>query len=186
MINRDRFFPAVRAGVFGGNLTQGQVDGLNAILDGWEAKQELTDLRWLGYMLATTKHETDSTMQPIEEYGHGAGRAYGVPDPQTGKIYYGRGYVQLTWKTNYEKMRAITGADLVNHPEHALDPIIAAIIMFEGMERGLFTGVGLSHYFNAERTDWVNARRIINGTDRAEHIAAIARAFFSALEASSS
>ncbi len=182
MINRDRFFGAVRAGVFGGRLTQGQVDGINAILDGWESREEFTDLRWLAYMLATTKHETADTMQPIEEYGRGAGHSYGVPDPSTGQTYYGRGYVQLTWKANYQKMADITRADLVNHPELALDPIIAAIIMFEGMERGLFTGVGLPHYFNATACDWVNARRIINGLDRAEHIADIARAFWVSLD----
>lgn len=185
MIDRDVFFVRARVNPFGGTLTQGQVDGLNAILDGWETRPDLTDRRWLAYMLATTKHETAHTMQPISEKGQGAGKTYGVPDPQTGRSYYGRGYVQLTWKANYAKMAALLGVDLVNHPELALDPKIAAAIMFDGMRDGLFTGVGLPRYFSGATDDPVNARRIINGTDRAEEIADIHRAFLSALVAAS-
>jgi len=175
MIDRHRFFTAARAGAFGGSMTQGQVDGCNFILDTWEAHADFTDKRWLAYMLATAKWETAHTMQPIEEYGKGEGQPYGVA--VNGHAYYGRGYVQLTWDTNYARMAALTGVDLVGHPELALDPKIAALIMFEGMRGGLFTGVGLSTYFNAHACDWVNARRIINGLDRANEIADIARAF---------
>ena len=53
------------------------------------------DLRWLAYILATDYHETAYTMQPIEEYGKGAGYDYGEPDPVTGEIYFGTGLVQL-------------------------------------------------------------------------------------------
>ena len=181
MIDRDRFFAAVRARAFGGSMTQRQVDGCNAILDGWDARPDLTDRRWLAYMLATAKWETAHTMQPIEEYGRGAGHDYGGPDPQTGQAYYGRGYVQLTWKTNYQKMAALTGVDLVYRPELALDPKIAAVVMFEGMRGGLFTGVGLPKYFNPLTDDPVGARRIINGADRAWEIAQIHHAFLSGL-----
>ena len=181
MIDRVNFFNHVRVHPFGGTISQGQVDGCNAILDGWEARPDLTDKRWLAYMLATAKWETAHTMHPIEEYGHGAGQPYGQPDPVTGKIYYGRGYVQLTWETNYQKMAALTGADLVYHPELALDPKIAAQIMFDGMKGGMFTGVGLPKYFNATTDDPVDARRIINGTDHAEDIAMIHSQFLAAL-----
>ena len=51
----------------------------------------------------TTAHETGFTMQPIEEYGKGSGMEYGKPDPETGQTYYGRGYVQLTWRDNYAR-----------------------------------------------------------------------------------
>src|SRR4051812_21881372 len=175
MIDRDKFFGRVRVNPFGGTLRQDQVDGCSAILDAWEGRPEFTDRRWLAYMLATAKHETAHTMHPIEEYGRGAGRDYGVT--VNGHVYYGRGYVQLTWAVNYAKMAALTGADLVGHPELALDLKIAALIMFEGMKGGLFTGVGLPRYFNGTADDPVNARRIINGTDRAEEIAEIHRAF---------
>ncbi len=45
------------------------------------------------------------------------------------------------------------------------------------MTAGLFTGVGLPRYFNATTDDPVNARRIINGMDRAWEIAQIHYAF---------
>lgn len=179
MINRDTFFGRARVAPFGGTLTQGQVDGCNFILDAWEARPDLKDPRWLAYMLATAKWETAHTLQPIEEYGKGAGRSYGVT--VNGHVYYGRGYVQLTFAVNYAKMAALTGCDLVNHPELALEPRIAALIMFEGMRSGLFTGVGLPSYFSATHDDPVNARRIINGTDHADDIAEIHRGFLKAL-----
>lgn len=181
MIDRATFFGRVRTNPFGGSMTQGQVDGCNAILDQWEKRKPDGDRRWLAYMLATTKWETGHLMQPVEEWGHGAGRPYGVADPRTGKIYDGRGDVQLTWKANYAKMGAVLGLDLVNHPELALYPNVAADILFIGMEQGLFTGVGLPRYFNAIADDPVNARRIINGTDHADDIAAIHAGFLAGL-----
>ncbi len=89
--------------------------------------------------------------------------------------------MQLTWKSNYQRMALITGADLVKRPELALDPKVAAQILFEGMGRGMFTGVGLPRYFGDGVDDPVNARRIINGTDHADDIAAIHAAFLAAL-----
>lgn len=172
------FFAQVRAELFGGRLTQGQVDGLNAILT---AAPEGIDRRWLAYALATTHHETARTMRPIREYGRGAGRRYGEPDPETGHIYYGRGYVQLTWRTNYEKMGELLGHDLVNNPDLAMRPDIAAQIMFKGMTLGTFTGKKFADYFNDDKTDWFRARRIINGMDRAELIAGYGERYYYAL-----
>lgn len=179
MIDHTAFFASVRNDPFGGRLKQSQVDGLNVFLYEWEVS-ELTDLRWLAYMFGTVFHETAHTMQPIEEYGLGEGHEYGEPDPETGKTYYGRGYVQLTWKDNYERMGKIVGEDLVHLPELALVPSIAVEIMFEGMTQGLFTGKKLSDYFKWQ-TDEINARRIVNGTDKASTIAGYARAFYAAL-----
>ena len=180
MIDRDVFFGRVRVNPFGGHLTQAQVDGCTAILSAWESRPEFTDRRWLAYMLATAKWETAHTMQPIEEIGRGQGRPYGVPT-RDGRVFYGRGYVQLTWATNYAKMAALTGADLVRHPELALEPGIAALILFDGMKGGLFTGVGLPRYFSSSADDPVGARRIINGTDHADAIAAIHAGFLKGL-----
>lgn len=187
MINRPFFFNAVRSSIFGGSISQSQVNGLNAILDEWDASG-LKDDRWLAYMLATTYHETAATIQPIEEYGKGKGRKYGTrrksdgwPYSDTRAIFYGRGYVQLTWYENYAKAGRILGLDLLNKPELALNPDVAAKIMFAGMTGGWFTGKRLSDYFNDTKEDWVNARRIINGTDRAELIAGYAKKFHAAL-----
>jgi hypothetical protein len=180
-INRKFFFDHVRAGLYGGSLKQAQVEHLDAILDYWEAKEAANDDRWLAYALGTAYHETDKTFGPIAEYGHGAGRPYGVADAETGQTYYGRGLVQLTWRKNYKICGDLIDVDLVHDPERALELGCAIPIMFKGMERGLFTGKKLADYFHGDVEDWVHARRIINGLDRAEAIAGYARLFYAAL-----
>ncbi|HEY1780535.1 MAG TPA: hypothetical protein VGG79_08905 [Roseiarcus sp.] len=185
-INRGFFFTQARRVMFANTLQQSQVDGMNAILDGWEAKYANSDDRWLAYALATTYHETDQHMQPIEEYGKGRGTPYGKPDPATGAVYYGRGFVQLTWERNYKTMSDLLGVDFVDHPEMALEVGNATNIMFLGMFKGLFTGKSLSDYFSTTREDWVNARRIINGLDKARAIAMYGHNFYSAISYTSS
>lgn len=179
-LNREKFYDSVRASLFGNKLKQSQVNGMDAILNEWE-KQNLPDLRWLAYMLGTTFHETGMTMQPIEEWGKGKGYKYGIPDPVTKHTYYGRGFVQLTWKANYRTMGERLGVDLVNQPDLALRPDIATEILFDGMINGRFTGKSLKQYFNANTEDWVSARKIINGLDRAATIASYAKSFNTAL-----
>jgi putative chitinase len=180
-INRKFFFDTVRLGLFNGKLKQSQVEGLTAFLDEWEANYAKKDDRWLAYILATVHHETDRTFRAIEEYGRGKGRKYGMPDAQTGKVYYGRGFVQLTWKANYERMSQVVRRDLVQKPELALEPKLATQICFYGMIHGSFTGKKLSDYFGPQNDDWVNARRIINGTDRASNIASYAKQYYCAI-----
>lgn len=180
-INRRFFFDHVRLTLFDGRLRQPQVVGLSGFLDRWEAEHSADDDRWLAYILATTHHETGRRFEPIEEIGRGQGRPYGKPDPETGLRYYGRGYVQLTWKDNYHRMGDALGVDLLWHPELALDPGIALRIIFFGMINGSFTGRRLSRYFNATTEDWRNARRIVNGLDRADEIASIARRYYAAI-----
>ena len=174
------FFDSIRASVFRGNLTESQVEGVNALLAVWEGH----DRRWTAYALATAYHETDFTMQPIAEYGRGRGRPYGVACGPYGKVYYGRGYVQLTWLKNYQRAdREMPGFDLVRNPDNALEPEVAAVIMLRGMTEAWFTGLALDDFFDANKTDWIGARRIINGTDCAAQIASYATKFYAALEA---
>jgi len=180
-INRQHFFNTVRSRLFNGTLKQPQVSGLTAILDEWERGYSTYDDRYLAYMLATAFHETAATMQPIEEYGKGRGRKYGLADPATGHCYYGRGYVQLTWKYNYESCGKLLKKDLVREPKLALDPHNAAVIMFQGMIKGIFTGKKLANYFTPSKSDWVTARKIINGLDRAQLIAGYGQQFYSAI-----
>lgn len=174
LTNPAAFFAAAKA-VTGG-LTQGQVDGFNAIL---KAIPEWP-VSWAAYALATAYHETAATMQPIAEYGKGKGRKYGVPGRNKGQIAYGRGYVQLTWDDNYERADREIGAagKLVENYDLALQPDTAADIMREGMAEGWFTGKALKDYLPG---DYVNARRIINGTDKAQTIAGYAVKFEKAL-----
>jgi putative chitinase len=171
--NRKTYFDGVRLSLFAGNLSQQQVDGQNSILDVWEGipvkfPDAKLDLRWLAYMLATAFHETAQAMQPVEEFGKGAGMSYGAPDPETGQAYYGRGYVQLTWRDNYHKATVELGLkgddDLEWNADKALDSIVAAEVMYKGMYEGWFRPPNnLPKYFNATTDDPYGAREIING-----------------------
>lgn len=139
------------------------------------------------YSLATVYHETGivingklyRSMQPVKERGsqkYLEGKKY-FP-------YIGYGYVQLTWKDNYERIGKLIGIDLIKNPERALEPEIAAEIMCQGMLHGWFTGVGYRNKCpvrRASRSDYVRARKIINGTDKALDIANYAMVFERAL-----
>ena len=168
-VNRDKFFFAF-SGQFG-PVADGLDDALDTILSFLEHDERMSDIRWVCYALATAWHETGKTMLPIKEFSRGKGLPYGKPDPQTGKTYYGRGYVQLTWKDNYAAMGKVCGADFVTDPDLVMKPEYAYRIMSYGMRNGSFTGAALSRYFNDDRTDPVSARKIINGLDCAEKIA---------------
>jgi putative chitinase len=188
LIDRDKFFAAVRADPFGGVLLQPQVDGLNTLLDVWETHFRDGDIRWLAYSLATAFHETAQTMEPIPEYGEGSGKPYGEPAGPYGQCYYGRGYVQLTWEENYLKGEQILGekysveCPMHQYPHRMLEHEPAALVLFDGSLEGWFTGVGLPQYFNENTEDPYNARRVINGTDQAEKIAGYYDSFKKALQ----
>lgn len=191
MIDRQSFFNSIRGSLFQ-KLSQSQVQGIEDILYEWESSG-LSDVRWLAYMFATVYHETARTMKPIEEYGKGKGRPYGSKIKRSGKmyttpdkIYFGRGYVQLTWFENYELMGRLLKMDFLNEPDYVMIPKIAVKIMFEGMTKGSsnfgdFTGKCLEMYFNEHTEDAISARKIINGTDRAQLIAGYYNSFKAAL-----
>ena len=140
------------------------------------------------YMLATVRHETAATYLPIKEYGKdeyfkkyepstSIGKALGNTEEGDGLLYKGRGYVQITGRRNYRVMSSKLGVSLVERPDVALDPVYAFEIMRIGMTEGLFTGKRIGTYTEGESTDYRNARRVINGTDRAELIAGYAKEF---------
>jgi putative chitinase len=166
-------FTLIRSKLFGGALTQSQVDGLNALMTTFD-NNVVVDKRFRAYMMATTYHETGREMQPIEEWGKGLGQPYAP-------LWYGRGYVQLTWQYNYVRMTPIAGVDLVKNPAAALEPEPAGLILIYGMTHGSFTGKKLADYFTATSANPVNARRIINGTDCAAEIASYYQIFMTAL-----
>lgn len=186
-MNRSEFYARVRP-MFGGALSQKQVDGIEALL---AATAGLPD-EVQAYLLATAKHETADTMQPITEYG---GRKY-FDKYDTGKLakalgntpeadgdgfkYRGRGYVQITGRANYSKAGDWLKVDLLGNPDLALQPTIAAQILVRGCCNGWFTGKKLSDYLPG---DYINARRVVNGTDKADLIAGYARGFEAALVA---
>jgi putative chitinase len=194
MINRKFFFDNARLQLFNGRLTTKQVEGLSAILDEWEKNHSEKDDRWLAYMFATAHHETDRKMQPIEEYGKGIGFPYGkrlkmtrdrsgkrIPYTDTNQIFYGRGFVQLTWYENYKKAGDKLGQDFLHDAAKVMVLPNAVKILFLGMMEGWFTGKKLSDYFFGITENWLSARRIINGTDKADLIKSHALKYYSCI-----
>lgn len=189
-MNRETaFFTAVRR-LFGGKLTQDQVDGINSLILAWDKHGDGDD-RKLAYVLGTAKHETANTMQPITERGARSyfdkyeagtriGKTLGNTIAGDGYRFRGRGHVQLTGRANYVKAGKKLGIDLAAKPDMALDPAVSARVCIVGMMEGWFTGKELGDYFN-DHANWVDARRIVNGTDRAALIAGYAMDFHSAL-----
>lgn len=130
------------------------------------------------YALATAYHETAHTMTPVREYG---GETY-----LKSKKYYpyvGMGFVQLTWKYNYEKATKELGVDFVSNPKMLLNPAYSAEILVVGSSEGWFTGKKLSDYITLSKSDFTSARRIINGTDKAALIAGYAKEYDDLLKA---
>jgi hypothetical protein len=178
-----------------GGLSSNATGGLESLLLAIAMDSNVSDIRWAAYMLATVKHECANRWRPIEEFGKGAGHAYGKPvvvkdrfGASYTNVYYGRGYVQLTWKDNYSKMGQALGMDdaLLIHPERALDPGVAYNVMSYGMRSGSFTSTSLSDYITGDRCDYKHARKIINGLDQWALIQSYAYAFEAMLKASAS
>ncbi|WP_206531585.1 hypothetical protein [Affinirhizobium pseudoryzae] len=204
-----RFFAGLRKSLYAGVIPPGAVAGHAAILAGFERMVPNGDRRQLAYVLATAFHETGGRLQPVEEnlnYTAAglrrtfpqrftledaedcarqpeaiANRAYanrmGNGDVASGDgfRFRGRGLVQITGRANYRAY------GIEDHPEAAMEPERAVTILIDGMRTGRFTGKRLDDYFCGSRADWVEARRIINGMDRAVEIARIARLYVLAL-----
>jgi predicted chitinase len=92
--------------------------------------------------------------------------------------------VQLTGRSNYTKMQRRFGVDLTSSDkaaDRALEPELAAKIMFYGMERGAFTGKKFADYFSEDRDRWVQARSIINPGDKPRLVADYALDYYAAI-----
>lgn len=131
----------------------------------------------IAYVLATTEHETNHTFQPVRE-------AYWVTNAEQWRKkhlsyypYYGRGYVQLTWERNYKQYGDVVGLDLIADPDAALRHDVALFVIVQGMKIGAFTGRKLEDYVRPGHVDFVKARKVINGLDRAQDIAALAQSY---------
>ena len=131
------------------------------------------------YVLATAFWETARTMEPVKE-------AFWMSEwwRETNLRYYpwyGRGYVQLTWKQNYERAGRELDLDLTTDPDAVMVPNTASRILVLGCRDGWFTGKALSDYITLSLSDFIGARKIVNGRDKAETIAALARGYDAAL-----
>jgi predicted chitinase len=133
----------------------------------------------IAYILATTQWETNQTFAPVRE-------AYWLDENWRKKHlayypFYGRGFVQLTWKNNYEKYSSMLDIDMVNEPDIAMQHNVALFVLVHGFKTGTFTGRKITDFIDETKTDFVRARRCINGNDKAHEIAEIAKKFLAAL-----
>lgn len=194
-VDREKFFDGYREKF--GPLHQSLVDALNNLLNQIEQDGRFDDTaeprtgrRQLAYCLATFKWETAHTMRPIDEFGSNerferlygpqteVGKQLGNTQPGDGARFHGRGYVQLTGRSNYKRASQLTSVDLIADPDKAKDPALAYRIAIQGMKDGWFTAHKLSQFFrDGVLPDWTNARTIINNHDKAERIATIAQHF---------
>lgn len=201
-LDRAAFFAVLKkrdSGVFGTSLTQSQVEGTEALID--EGLRRNTPRNKLAYKLATTYHETGFKMQPIHELGKRSYFDKYEPGTKIGKMlgntlkgdgyrFRGRGLPQLTGRRNYELASKKLGVDLVANPDLALEPKYAIPIMFDGMSEGWFTGKKLGAYIDdidepdtEDVLEFIEARRVVNGTDKSKTIANYALTFERALTA---
>jgi len=188
-----------------GLITQQQVDGMENLLNVWEGHYSDDPLDLLAYDLATAYHETAHTMQPIEEYGARSyfdkyepgtriGKVLGNTQPGDGYRFRGQGHVQNTGRANARKATKRLnevfgfGVDLEKNPEKRGDPIISAHSLFLGNKEGWWTGKDLLDYLDGvdepdadDLKEFIAARRVVNGTDKAEKIGGYALAFEKAL-----
>eukprot|EP00775_Hariotina_reticulata_P008629 gene8629-8810_t len=140
--------------------------------------------------MATIEHETANTFRPIRE-------CYDLPGARPSRVavcdkdlaargyapYYGRGYVQITHNSkargwNYRKFERLMGCPLQSVPDLTMLPDVALYITVVGMKNGTFTGKKLEDYISENNMDekvrlasYKQARRVINGLDKAQKIA---------------
>lgn len=182
-MNRKAFYDAIRGDI---NLTTENVSGFETVLPYMEARG--TAINAGAYALATAFWETAQTMQPVKE-------AYWLSENWRRKNlryfpWYGRGLIQTTWEDNYRRMGKEIGVDLIANPDLLLEWRYALPAMFIGMEKGLYTGKSFDHYIDdldesdeEDLREYVAARRIVNGTDKALAIGRLALAFERGLKA---
>ena len=126
-------------------------------------KYEINTPLRLSHFLAQILHETGNFRWLEEIWGptkiqltYEGRKDLGNTQPGDGKKYSGRGYFQVTGRYNYTKYSKVLRVDLVNHPELAKKPDIAAKIAGE-----YWKDKGLNSF--ADKDDIINITKRING-----------------------
>lgn len=119
----------------------------------------LDDLTLIG-ALATVRTEVGRAFKPVQEIASGS--AYegrhdlGNYVPGDGVKYKGRGFIQLTGRSNYDAYGKAIGVDLTCHPELALQPDVSAKILAQYFK---------DHNIPAlcQAKNWTAVRKAVNG-----------------------
>lgn len=167
------------------NLDSAETSDKQTVTEQWiydkAVEYGITDKRQIAYVLSTVKWECAFKNQKEIWWEN---KSYWKVDSTTWKAYYGRGFIQLTHKENYEKYTSIIKSswkdfkdndgnilkwseiDLVNNPDIILKSNdLAAFILMDRMKNGWpdrLEKKKLSYYINDQKTDYYNARIIIN------------------------
>lgn len=209
----DAFYSCLRESdlVFGERLTPGQFAGIEADLamgagrlpTSWMAYALATDYHETGHSMQPRRErgagdgpDADPWDDYLEQYDVGRKAAALGNTPEAdgdGVLWMGRGKAQITGARNYRfankrlhELGFLTPAeDLTRKPDLALRLEVATAILIFGALEGWFTTKTFNHYLSNPATlqQFTNARRIINGVDRAALIAGYAMVFQRALSA---
>ena len=219
LIDRQKFFDGYRSKIDTDRmLTQTDVNNINLFLDmaGFDSAQPPVVAEGVGYfsiaqwayVFATVWHETAGTMAPVREAYRQSEEWRRLNLPYW--PHYGRGYVQITHKDNYERMAAVVKRDLkivIQHRDDFMQPRVAFYVLVYGFKHGSYTGKAIDDYIpnNTAKSEryhyesiaqgikptetllykyYKDARRCINGTDRADRIAWLALEFLEILNKS--
>lgn len=165
IIDRGIFFDAITNEMFGGKLSDRQVESVNAILDEC-VEQEVFDIRHVAYILAEAYHNSHRPLHPESE------RLTPVIENMSlanlrGKPYWPyfiRGFTQLKGRHKYiaegDRMRL----DLLYNPDLMLDIKIAANSLVYCLTHGVLTGRKLGDYIFGSHCNYNKCRRVIDGT----------------------
>jgi predicted chitinase len=195
-MNRSAFFQHMRRSdvpIMGTNLSQRQVEGIEALLD---AGRDLP-LHHMANVLAQVWRETGGGMYPIKETvfpshknknpsdaevirrldtAYAKGQLPWVKKPYWRDGWFGRGQIQITHWANYHRFG-------ISNPDDALKLDVSSRVAVEGMRDGSFTGRKLADFIFPEALDnppAQNPRRIVNGNDGSDAEVARAHKHFAA------
>lgn len=130
---------------------------------------QLTTPRMVAFALATIAAETAGFVPISERVSrfntrvksfdlYDGRKDLGNRQPGDGSKYRGRGFVQLTGKDNYLRYGERIGVDLVEHPERACEPAIAAqLLALFIADRAADADAALL------AANFAKARRLVNG-----------------------
>lgn len=171
-MNKEQFMVLIEPMFRRGKISPPQLKRINILLQ--HLIQKDVYLSKAAYILATAFHETDQ-FRAMKEYASGAayeGRTdLGNTIKGDGKRFKGRGFVGITGRRNYSLWVKRLGVDVVGNPNLLAEPKYAARVITQGMLEGLFTGRSLGDYINHKKRDYYNARRVVNGLNKANLIA---------------